>query len=187
MDTRTTCLGVLAMGDASGYEIRKHFDEGPFSHFADGGYGSIYPALTKLTAEGLLTCTAQSQDGRPDKKVYRITAAGRRALLDAMHRMPGEDKFRSDFLFIMFFADHQEPDWVAQVIDARIAYYREKLDRMQDCAHACEAAGPMAGAKLVHGYGMAVYQAALEYLETNRAAFVAAAGTASAPGVEAAE
>src|SRR3546814_8991519 len=33
MDAKTLCLGVLSRGAASGYEIKKAFEEGPFSHF----------------------------------------------------------------------------------------------------------------------------------------------------------
>lgn len=172
MDIKTTCLGVLALGDASGYEIRKHFEEGPFSHFAEGAYGSIYPALGRLTEADLVTCVEFPQDGRPDKKVYSITEAGRQALLAAMHKLPPEDKYKSDFLFILFFADHQAPDWVATVVDARIAFYRDKLERMKGCEFAD--AGP-SGPRLVHGFGCAIYQSALDYLIENRDAFIATA------------
>ncbi|HUD52482.1 hypothetical protein [Parvibaculum sp.] len=34
------------------------FEDGPFSHFLDASYGSIYPALTRLTAESKVTCEA---------------------------------------------------------------------------------------------------------------------------------
>ncbi len=173
MDIKTTCLGVLALGEASGYEIRKHFEEGPFSHFAEGAYGSIYPALGRLTQAGLLTCVEHAQDGRPDKKVYSITDAGHHALLDAMHKLPPDDKYKSDFLFILFFTDHQSPEWVAEVIDARIASYREKLERMAECEFA--EAGHR-GPRLVHGFGVAIYQSALDYLVQNREAFIDAAG-----------
>ena len=40
MDVKTLCLGVLTLGDASGYEIRKQFEEGPFAHFFGASYGS---------------------------------------------------------------------------------------------------------------------------------------------------
>lgn len=174
MDTKTTCLGVLALGEASGYEIRKAFEEGPFSHFADGGFGSIYPALNKLTDEGLVTCTAQHQEKRPSKKVYRLTEAGWDRLEQEMRaRIPGEDKYRSDLLFILFFADWQAPEWIARVIDARIDFYRDKLEAMKDCS---SMDGLMVGQRLVHGFGCAVYQAALDYLVEHRDAFVAAAG-----------
>ena len=52
MDVRTFCLGVLSLGDATGYEIKKQAEDGPFSHFYKAGFGSIYPALARLAADG---------------------------------------------------------------------------------------------------------------------------------------
>jgi DNA-binding PadR family transcriptional regulator len=185
MDIKTTCLGVLMLGDASGYEIRKSFEEGPFSHFAEGGFGSIYPALTKLAQEGLVTCTAHQQEKRPAKKVYRITDAGWSYLEAAMReKIPNEDKFKSDLLFVLFFADWQGPEWIARVIDARIAFYREKLDHMADCGTQFD---QTMGRGLVLGFGVAVYQASLDYLVANRDAFIAVAGQAKSPLLTAAE
>lgn len=185
MDIKTTCLGVLMLGEASGYEIRKAFEEGPFSHFAEGGFGSIYPALTKLSQEGLVDGTAQPQAKRPAKKVYRITERGRAHLERALAaHMPSEDKYKSDLLFVLFFADWQDPDWIARVIDARIAFYREKLADMRNCAGDTPAES---GRMLVHGFGVSVYTAALTYLIDNREAFIAAAGRARETAKTAAE
>ena len=69
MDARTLCLGVIARGDETGYEIKKSFEEGPFAHIQAASFGSIYPALTKLSEDGLLACRDERQDTRPDKKV----------------------------------------------------------------------------------------------------------------------
>ena len=77
MDARTLCLGALELGDASGYEIKKLYEEGDLSHFYAVGFGSIYPALTRLVDDGLAECFDQPQDKRPDKKVYALTEAGR--------------------------------------------------------------------------------------------------------------
>ena len=104
MDTKTLCLGVLSRGDASGYEIKKAFEEGPLSHIHEASFGAIYPALTRLDAQGLVACREMAQEKRPDKKVYSITEAGREALLGALMAPPAHDKVRSDFLFILFFA-----------------------------------------------------------------------------------
>jgi len=176
MDIKTTCLGVLMLGDASGYEIRKAFEEGPFSYFADGGFGSIYPALTKLSEERLVTCIAQPQEKRPAKKVYSITDAGWSHLESQMRaKVPGEDKFRSDLLFILFFADWQDAEWIGRVIDARIRFYREKLARMEQCAEGWD--DSVNGRRLVHGFGRAIQLAALTYLEENRQAFIEVAGS----------
>ena len=82
MDVKTLCLAVLFQGEATGYEIKKAFEEGPFAHFQRASFGSIYPSLSRLLAEGLAEAEAHEQDGRPDKKVYRLTAAGREAFDD---------------------------------------------------------------------------------------------------------
>ena len=144
-------------------------DEGAFSHFVDAGYGSIYPALCKLSDEGLVSCEAQEQAKRPDKKVYQITGAGRMALLDALMKQPAPDKFRSAFLFTLFFGDLLPARHVDRLIDERIAWYREALERINecDCSHLSS------GAYFAQGFGAAVYQAALDYLEANKHVLIA--------------
>lgn len=42
----------------NGLRNQQMFEDGPFSHFLDASYGSIYPALTRLTAESKVTCEA---------------------------------------------------------------------------------------------------------------------------------
>lgn len=165
MDVKTLCLGVLLRGEASGYEIKKAFEEGPFSHFHQASFGSIYPALNALSAEGLIVGRAQAQDKRPDKKTYAITPKGQKALVAALMAPPAPDSMRSDFLFILSFAQLLPAPLVDQLIEQRIAWYREALDRMESCA--CNTSIPP-GAAFVRGMGIAVYRAAAEYLEANR-------------------
>ena len=175
MDVKTLCLGVLSRGEASGYEIKKAFEEGPFSHFHQASFGSIYPALNALSAEGLVSGRAQAQDKRPDKKSYSITAKGRNALVAALMAPPAPDAMRSDFLFILNFAQYLPPARVDQLIDQRIAWYREALARMEACS--C-APGAAPGADFVRGMGIAVYRAAADYLETHRESLIAEIGDA---------
>lgn len=165
MDVKTLCLGVLSRGEASGYEIKKAFQEGAFSHFHQASFGSIYPALNALAAEGLVAVRAQAQDKRPDKKIYSLAPKGQTALLAALMAPPAPDAMRSDFLFILFFAQHLPPARVAQLIDARIAWYRGMLARMERCQR--ENRVPP-GPEFVRGMGIAIYRAAAEYLETHR-------------------
>ena len=172
MDVRTVCLGVLTLGDATGYEIRKMFEDGPFQYFTDAGFGSIYPALKKLHGDGHVTLCEQPQDSRPDKKVYSITPAGREAFTAAIALLPGADKFRSDFLLAMFFGHFLPPDMIAGAVDERIAWYREKLEHMQSCDRSGWGAGPV----FVNLFGQAVYGAAARFLEENRDGLVQAAG-----------
>jgi DNA-binding PadR family transcriptional regulator len=163
MDIKTLCLGLLALRDASGYEIKKAF-EGELSHFYEASFGSIYPALTRLTKEGLVTCTELAQEKRPDKKVYRITSAGRLAFLDALASRPGRDRARSDFLATLTFADLLPTRHLAELIEARLTENRRALATMR----AQSAARTSPGERFVHGYGIALLEAALAYVEENR-------------------
>ena len=169
MDVRTACLGVLDRGDATGYEIKKLFEEGPFSHFYEAGYGSIYPALNRLSEEGMVTFTEMEQDKRPDKKVYSITRRGRDELLRALRAYPGRDRLRSEFLFMLTLADHMPTEHVADIIDERLAWYRENIARMESCGEA----GQRPAQDFVRGFGLAIYRAASAYLEENKDAFLA--------------
>jgi PadR family transcriptional regulator, regulatory protein AphA len=170
MNVKTLCLGVLSFGEASGYEIKKMVEDGRFSHFIDASFGSIYPALTQLTAEGLLTVRAEEQTGKPDKKVYAITPPGRAALAKAISTVPQRDTFKSEFLFQMLLADYLPPPVIALAYDAQLANLRGDLACVNEC-------GAQAlnhdGAALVNGYGRAVLTSAIEYLESRRAAFLA--------------
>ncbi len=164
MDVKTLCLAILSRGDASGYEIRKELAEGVFGVFYDAGYGSIYPALSSLAAEKLVTVRELEQDKRPDKKVYRITPIGRLALLNALRAQPAPDKFRSDFMMITLFAHLLPARDIDTLVVARIADLREKLAQCRDTL----AGAPSPGERFVCGYGEAMYRASIEYLEEHR-------------------
>lgn len=164
MDVKTLCLGVLTRGDASGYEIKKQFEEGPFAHFHAAGFGSIYPALGKLSAEGLVTCTQLEQEGRPDKKVYSITPAGMAAFKKALHRKPRPDKIRSEYMFMLFFGHLLEPGHRQDIVDGVISDYR----RMAECLGLPEPAGLAAGQRFVRGLGRTFYESVAAYMEENK-------------------
>ena len=173
MDAKTLCLAVLSRGDASGYEIKKTLEDPPFSHFQDTGFGSIYPALGSLAQDGLVTGRAMPQEKRPDKKVYSITSAGRTALIDALGKMPGPDRFRSDFLFVLFLADQMSGAHLRRLIDERIALYEERIAAMESRLDEAGAVEP--GPGFVHGFGLTLYKSARDYLLANRDRFLAEA------------
>ncbi|MSP51842.1 MAG: PadR family transcriptional regulator [Alphaproteobacteria bacterium] len=167
MDVKTLCLGILAHGDASGYEIKKLFEQ-KYSHFYEASFGSIYPALARLTEAGLVSFSQQAQSKRPDKKVYRITTAGRIAFLDDLGKMPGRDRIRSDFLATLLFGDLLSPGQVDKMIAIRVAEYHALIDAMA----ACNTKGLTPGHAFVNGFGLTVYRAMVAYLENNRHALV---------------
>jgi PadR family transcriptional regulator, regulatory protein AphA len=166
LNVRTLCLGYLSLREATGYEIKKDFEEGLFCHFMEASYGSIYPALNQLAAEGLLTVREEEQSGKPDKKVYAITHAGVAALSKALSVVPARDKYKSEFLFVMLLQHHIPPELRLLAMDKQLADLREDLANIDGCR--AEAGADQACA-FVMGYGEAVLTAGVTYLEQKRA------------------
>jgi PadR family transcriptional regulator, regulatory protein AphA len=162
VNVRTLCLGYLSLKEATGYEIKKDFEEGLFCHFMEASYGSIYPALNQLAAEGLVTVREEEQSGKPDKKVYAITPAGVASLGKSLSVLPAQDKYKSEFLFIMLLQHHITPDHRIAAIEKQLADLKTDLGNITECRtempsnQACE---------FVMGYGEAVLTAGVKYLE----------------------
>ncbi|MDT8066950.1 MAG: PadR family transcriptional regulator [Terriglobia bacterium] len=72
-------LGLLRQSPQSGYDLRRTFASTPMRHFSDSP-GSIYPALRRLDSRGWITAKPEPETARR-RQVYRVTPAGRKALL----------------------------------------------------------------------------------------------------------
>jgi len=136
MDIKTLCLGVLTQGDASGYDIKKHF-ECVFSHFYVAGFGSIYPALTELTREGLVTCREEPQPNRAGRKVYALTPAGREAFEKSLIATPPRHRIRSEFFVLLHFAHLLPVARLRAVLDERLGDITRTVHELQRVMNEC--------------------------------------------------
>lgn len=166
MDTKTICLAVLSQSDATGYEIKGVFEEGPFSYFQDVSFGSIYPALNRALEDGLVSVTELPQAGRPGKKIYAITAAGRDALCDTLRKETAPDRVTCDFLFKALFSHLLGPVATNAMVDQRLAELNEHIDRPEGCGGGLEQLEPREA--FVFGFGHAIHSAMRTYIEENR-------------------
>lgn len=171
MDTKTLCLAVLSRSDASGYEIKKAFEDGPFAHITEVGFGSIYPALAALLGDGLVSVAKFEQEGRPDKKVYSLTSSGRMALLDALNEPTEPDKVRCDFLFRMMFSSLLTPSILEEMMDSRIDQLNATIARIEQ---GLEEEPGDAGDAFVRGFGLAMYKTMATYIEEHKYALLGA-------------
>lgn len=163
MNIRTLCLGILYLKEATGYEINKLVSEGEFSHFIEASYGSIYPALNKLTDEGLLTWHEEAHPGKPARKVYAITDEGRAAFAEFIQETPKADLFKSEFLFTCLYADLLPPDHLRLIIEGQMEHLQAGLDHLTQAKGLCD----RRGTQFAIGYGIAMKEAALKYLQEN--------------------
>jgi DNA-binding PadR family transcriptional regulator len=77
-------LGLLRQKAQSGYDLRKLFATTPLRHFSDSP-GSIYPALRRMQGRKWLSASA-ADGGARKRQLFRVTAAGERALVEWLSR-----------------------------------------------------------------------------------------------------
>jgi len=73
-------LGMLLNEDLTGYDIKKFVENG-IGVFYKASYGSLYPALKKLTEKGYLDMYEEPRGGR-QKKFYKLTDEGKKIFMD---------------------------------------------------------------------------------------------------------
>jgi DNA-binding PadR family transcriptional regulator len=76
---REVILTVLAHRPMTGYEIARNFDQ-VLSHFWRASHQQIYRELARMNGDGYVVFRAVAQSGKPEKKLYSLTKAGRTAL-----------------------------------------------------------------------------------------------------------
>jgi PadR family transcriptional regulator, regulatory protein AphA len=105
METAVTwaVLGLLAQRPRSGYEIKTAVDR-TIRHFWAASYGQIYPELKRLEAAGWIEGEDAPRGSRA-RRVFRLTEAGRGALVDWLHGTETRIELRDESLLRLFFAD----------------------------------------------------------------------------------
>ncbi|SCX91860.1 PadR family transcriptional regulator [Microvirga guangxiensis] len=167
MDTKTLCLAVLSMGDASGYEIKKRVEE-VFSRFIDVAPSGIYAALKLLDQEGLVSAKVVPQEGRPNKTVYTLLEAGREALTTSLRASEGRHKIRSELVTLLMFADLLPPEKLRDVLANRMLELKQVRMEMEASTGASRP-----GHRFLVRMGMALVNAELAFLNESVPAFLA--------------
>lgn len=116
-------LGILRT-PAAGYEIKRRFDE-VFSHFWAADLPQIYRTLNRMEREGLLTVSPEPSERGPERRVYRITAAGQAALRDWLTTAPTLATERIGYLAQTFFLGALEDETAA------LAFFRDLREVLQ--------------------------------------------------------
>lgn len=120
---------------ATGYDLARRFDAS-IGRFWRASHQQIYKVLGRMEAAGLVASELVVQDGRPDKKVYSITADGTAELVTWLATPTPREALRSEFavkLRAMHLGDRAT--LVAQVRQRRdehveqLAYYEASREK----------------------------------------------------------
>jgi DNA-binding PadR family transcriptional regulator len=137
MSLHAAILGFLAIEPTSGYTLKQRFD-GSVRSFWSATQSQIYRELHALQADGLVSVEAVPGDGKPDRKVYSLTAAGRAALAAWLEQPLEPLVLRHPLLLKFVFAARLPPERLdrvlaqyAQGIEATRAEYAARLQSEQ--------------------------------------------------------
>jgi DNA-binding PadR family transcriptional regulator len=124
-------LVALSEQPASGLDLARRFSRS-IGFFWSATHQQIYRVLGRMDADGWVTVTAVAQAGRPDKKVYAVAPAGRRALSDWLAEPTETQALRSELAVKLrgaSFADDREA--VLEMVRANLADHTTRLDHFR--------------------------------------------------------
>lgn len=116
---RHALLALLADAPAHGYELKQALETTFGDAWPPTNIGQIYTTLGRLERDGLVTSAVVQQDGRPDKKMYVITEAGRAELRRWLTEPEKSPRLRDDLFTRVILAQATSGDADALAIIAR--------------------------------------------------------------------
>ncbi|MEO1131190.1 MAG: PadR family transcriptional regulator [Cyanobacteria bacterium J06639_1] len=120
-------LTFLLDGACSGYDLTKRF-EGSVGFFWKASHQQIYRELAKLEAQGWAQVTVVPQEGKPDKKLYDMTQAGRKALIEWIEQPSNIAPLRDDLLVKLFAGQLVPRSHLFEELDRHRQMHQSKLN-----------------------------------------------------------
>jgi DNA-binding PadR family transcriptional regulator len=120
-------LVSLAERASTGYELARRFDKS-IGRFWTATHQQVYKVLARMEGSGWIAGTRIGQDGRPDKKVYDLTEAGRAELRDWLGKPAEAEAARSDLAVKIRGASYGDPTAVADEVRRHRAMHTERLE-----------------------------------------------------------
>jgi PadR family transcriptional regulator, regulatory protein AphA len=135
--TEAALLGLLRHGEMSGYDLRK-LVERSVGYYWTPAKTQIYSSLPRLVEAGFATRRTVRQTERPDKHLYSITDAGRKAVVDWIVKAPLDAGLgRNVLLLKLGLADENQAAALATQVQER----RAEIERLREELIELDAAG----------------------------------------------
>lgn len=130
MSLKHSILVLLARSPGSGYELAQRFRQG-IGYFWNASHQQVYQELKRLAQDKLVEFEVEAQADRPDKKVHRLTAAGRRELRRWLAEPAKPPRVRDALLVKMFGADPDDPAPLLAELARHRQLYEKQLAAFQ--------------------------------------------------------
>lgn len=138
MALRNALLAALLDGEASGYDLAKDFDAS-VANFWTTTPQQLYRELDRMETDGLIRARLVLQERRPNKRLFSLTDAGRRALREFTSALPRPTAIRDELMVKVHAIDAGDAEAVRASItewrqwaEAKVARYERLRARLLD-------------------------------------------------------
>jgi len=160
--TEAAVLALLAVeDDQSGYVLSKHAARS-VGHVWAPARSHLYAVLARLARDGLVRARHVAQSDRPDKQLYRITAAGKASLQSWLETVDADDDAFRLKVFYGAFLQHAK---LVEHIEAYRDRVRETLATYDEIAETNTNRGHDYYHRLMLDYGYARARASLAWAD----------------------
>lgn len=120
-------LVSLTEQSGTGYELARRFDKS-MGFFVGASHQQIYRTLKRMDTAGWVSCEAVAQEGRPDKKVYTVSEAGREELRRWIAEPGQPSQFREELGVKLRGAAHGDPAALLAEISRHRDLHAQRLE-----------------------------------------------------------
>lgn len=121
-------LGLLALRAMTVYEINKALERG-VSLFYSASFGSIHAAIEKLLKKGWVS-GEEKVENRRNKRVFRLTPAGRDAFQDWLNSEIEAEKVKDPALTRLYFMGFSDPPERIRILEKHLQNLRQTLGKL---------------------------------------------------------
>jgi DNA-binding PadR family transcriptional regulator len=129
-----TLLALLAKGPAHGYELKQAFEDLFGAAVGTLNAGQVYTTLSRLGRDDLVCDHHVEQAGRPDKRVYEITAAGQAAVAAWLTEPVAGPRLKDEFFMKLMLAAETGVADPGELIERQRHTYLRMLRDLNDMA-----------------------------------------------------
>ena len=164
-------LGFLEYQPMTGYDLKKLFDLS-IAHFWSATQSHIYKALENLEEDGLVESSIIPGEGKPNRKQYQITDAGKAELRRWITTPLPVEIPREAWLIQVFFAHGITNEEISRLLGKRIDAIREHLARTKIAQSTIDESSEQVRIDRMHDlwqltldYGIGYYEHEIAWLE----------------------
>jgi PadR family transcriptional regulator, regulatory protein AphA len=120
-------LGFLSVMPMTGYDLKTQAFDKTVAHFWPAVLPQIYRDLARLEASAFVESTVEVQQGKPNRRVYTITAAGREELQRWLTTFEAPLSYREPFLIQVFFGASVSNEVLLALLRSQRAAHASRL------------------------------------------------------------